>query len=124
MKYILKSEEVFTLLLAIVLNSFLPYQWWLFWALFLTPDASMIGYLINTRVGAVMYNLFHHKGVAIALYLSGIYLVSQPLQFIGLLLLGHSAFDRMLGYGLKFSDSFQHTHLGWIGKSEPKGAAQ
>jgi hypothetical protein len=26
--------------------------------------------------------------------------------------------DRMLGYGLKFSDGFQHTHLGWIGKGQ------
>ncbi|WP_022923235.1 DUF4260 family protein [Serinicoccus marinus] len=28
----------------------------------------------------------------------------------------HSAVDRLLGYGLKFTDSFAHTHLGEIGK--------
>jgi len=27
----------------------------------------------------------------------------------------HVAVDRALGYGLKFNDDFQHTHLGWIG---------
>jgi hypothetical protein len=32
-------------------------------------------------------------------------------------LFGHSAFDRMLGYGMKYTDSFQHTHLGLIGKA-------
>jgi hypothetical protein len=31
-------------------------------------------------------------------------------------LLGHSSFDRVLGYGLKYDDDFKHTHLGWIGK--------
>ncbi|WP_281964856.1 DUF4260 family protein [Serinicoccus marinus] len=28
----------------------------------------------------------------------------------------HIAVDRLLGYGLKFTDSFAHTHLGEIGK--------
>ena len=34
----------------------------------------------------------------------------------GLIIYGHSSMDRALGYGLKFGDHFQHTHLGWIGK--------
>jgi hypothetical protein len=32
-------------------------------------------------------------------------------------MLGHSSADRILGYGLKYSDSFHHTHLGWIGRA-------
>ncbi|GMA37195.1 hypothetical protein GCM10025876_33990 [Demequina litorisediminis] len=28
----------------------------------------------------------------------------------------HIAVDRALGYGLKETDDFQHTHLGWIGR--------
>jgi hypothetical protein len=39
------------------------------------------------------------------------------MQLAGLIMFGHSAFDRLLGYGLKFKDSFNHTHLGHIGKS-------
>ncbi|MFN3665935.1 MAG: DUF4260 family protein, partial [Sediminibacterium sp.] len=35
-----------------------------------------------------------------------------------LVLLAHSTFDRVAGYGLKYFDSFDHTHLGWIGKSK------
>jgi hypothetical protein len=38
------------------------------------------------------------------------------LQLIGVILLGHSSLDRALGYGLKYEDSFQNTHLGRIGK--------
>lgn len=42
--------------------------------------------------------------------------VNNPaLQLAGLILLGHSSLDRVLGYGLKYADSFKHTHLGWIG---------
>jgi hypothetical protein len=32
------------------------------------------------------------------------------------LLLDHSRFDRVFGYGLKHEDVFQNTHLGVIGK--------
>jgi hypothetical protein len=37
--------------------------------------------------------------------------------FIGLSLIwaAHIGFDRLLGYGLKYSSNFQHTHLGLLG---------
>ena len=87
-------------------------------AFFLAPDLSMFGYLLNTRIGAALYNLFHHKGIAIAAYLAGVYLHIPQLMFAGALLFGHSSFDRILGYGLKYSDDFKNTHLGWIGPSK------
>jgi hypothetical protein len=34
--------------------------------------------------------------------------------FTGTLLFTHASFDRILGYGLKYFDSFKHTHLGWM----------
>lgn len=117
MKNALRIEEAMQFGLAIYLNYHLPYPGWLYAMLFLTPDISMLGYVVNTRVGAIAYNLFHHKGLALAFYLLGIYASSSVIMFIGLLIFGHSAFDRMLGYGLKYPDNFKHTHLGWIGKS-------
>jgi hypothetical protein len=117
MKTTLKLEEAGQLIFAVYMNTFLPYTWWWYWVWFLAPDLSMVGYLVNTRIGAVAYNLFHHKGVALAVYITGISLGSHELQFAGLLLFGHSAFDRLLGYGLKYADSFQNTHLGLIGKA-------
>jgi hypothetical protein len=117
MKVILKIEEIFQLILAAYLAMQLPYPGWWYWALFLTPDIGMLGYLMNSQVGAISYNLFHHKGVALGIYLAGLLMTSIPLQFTGLLLFGHSAFDRALGYGLKYSDSFKNTHLGLIGKT-------
>lgn len=116
MKNILRLEEVLMLAAAIILNYSLPFPGWLFWVLFLSPDISMLGYLVNTRTGAVLYNIFHHKGIALFLYLAGQYVDNQPLQFVGILLFAHASFDRIFGYGLKYSNNFRHTHLGWIGK--------
>jgi len=78
----------------------------------------MLGYLVNPKVGAMGYNIFHHKGVAITIAAIGIVLTSSSIIFVGILLFAHAAFDRILGYGLKYSDSFTHTHLGYIGKDK------
>lgn len=116
MKNLLKLEEFLLFCLSLFLFSQLDYAWWLFALFFFAPDLSMIGYLANPRLGAWTYNLIHHKGVAISLYVLG-YLLSTPwLMFAGTILLGHSSFDRVLGYGLKYEDSFQNTHLGRIGQ--------
>ena len=116
MKNIIKIEEFAKLILAFIMSLYLGYSWWVFLAWLLIPDLSMIGYLINNKRGAWLYNIFHHQALAIFIGLSGIFLTSPELQLIGLVLFGHSALDRALGYGLKYNDDFKHTHLGWIGK--------
>ena len=91
---------------------------WLWVLLFFSPDLSMLGYLVNSRVGALTYNLFHHRGVALVLAAIGFFMHLDILMTGGILLVAHSSFDRMLGYGLKFPDDFKHTSLGWIGKDK------
>ena len=117
MKNLLKLEEFLLFGLALLLFSQLDYGWGWYALLFLAPDVSMLGYLVSPQVGAWTYNLVHHKGLAVALYILG-YLLTVPwLLFAGTLLLGHSSLDRIFGYGLKYPDSFQNTHLGRIGKA-------
>ena len=94
------------------------FAWWVWPFIFLSPDLAMLGYLVNTRVGAVTYNIAHHKAVAGVLIAVGFVCHFPVVYFIGLLLWAHSAFDRVMGYGLKYGDSFQHTHLGMIGKKK------
>ena len=77
----------------------------------------MVGYLFGPKAGALTYNVFHHKGIAAGLYVAGMLFNNFELQFAGLLLFGHSSFDRILGYGLKHDDNFHNTHLGWIGQA-------
>ena len=116
MKDLLRLEEFLLFLLSLFLFSQLDYSWVCYALLFLAPDLSMIGYLANSRVGAWSYNLIHHKGLAVALYILGS-LISIPwLMFVGTILLGHSSLDRVFGYGLKYPDAFQNTHLGRIGR--------
>ena len=91
---------------------------WLWVLLFFSPDISMLGYVVNSRVGAFTYNLFHHRGIALALLATGLLMHLDLLLTVGLLLAAHSSFDRMLGYGLKFTDDFKHTSSGWMGKAK------
>ena len=116
MQTTLKIEELFMFILGIFMFNQLDFNWWWFIVLILTPDISMLGYILNTRIGALLYNVFHHKGIAILIYFIGFYIQNEILQLIGIILFSHASFDRIFGYGLKFSDSFKNTHLGKIGK--------
>jgi hypothetical protein len=116
MKYLIRLEEATKFGLTFYFSIQLGFSPWIFLAFLLVPDVSMVGYLFNSRIGAYTYNLVHHQGVGLLVLLIG-YLMNHPETiFAGLILVGHSSMDRMLGYGLKYSDDFKNTHLGWIGK--------
>lgn len=116
MKTQLRFEELGMFILGVLLFTTLEYSWWVFLLLIPAPDISMAGYLLNKRMGAALYNFFHHKGIAVAVYLSGRLLAVSPLMLAGIILFAHASIDRIFGYGLKYPDAFTHTHLGWIGK--------
>lgn len=120
MKTVLKLEELALFLFGIFLFSQLPFAWWWLLILILTPDIGMLGYLFGNKIGAISYNIFHHRGIAIVVYLAGIYLQSEVMQLIGVILFSHIAMDRMFGYGLKYEKGFKFTHLGEIGKNYNK----
>lgn len=115
---VLKLEEAGQFLLSIYLFSLLDYSWWVFPACLLIPDLSMIGYLSGPKTGARLYNLFHNKLLAILVLITGFWLSIPWLALTGVILLGHAAMDRALGYGLKLDEGFHHTHLGQIGKKD------
>lgn len=116
MKLLLQLEEFALFAFGMIFFSTLGYSWWTFWGLLLTPDIGMLGYLINSKVGAASYNLFHHRGIAVAVGLLGFAAAIPLLTLAGTILFTHVAMDRMLGYGLKYTDNFAHTHLGMIGQ--------
>jgi len=116
MKTLLKLEDIAEFLVAIFLFTRLDFAWWWFPSLILLPDLSMIGYVLNTKAGAALYNLVHHKGLGLLVAVVGFVSSNQNLMLAGIILFGHSAMDRMFGYGLKYDDDFKHTHLGQIGK--------
>jgi len=115
MNNLLKIEELGQFLLSVMLFTQLDYVWWIFPACLLLPDLSMVGYLANPKNGAWLYNFFHHKFVAISVLIVGFWVDNSLLTLAGVILFGHASMDRIFGYGLKFTDHFKHTHLGWIG---------
>ena len=115
MKTLIRLEELGFVLFSIYLFSLLPYPWWYYPLLFFIPDLAILGYLAGPRVGAIVYNFVHHRALALICYVAGIFLAIPLLSLAGVIVFAHSSLDRVLGYGLKFPDSFTHTHLGKIG---------
>lgn len=116
MKAILKLEELAMFLASVYVLYYFDVAWWLYLLLLLGPDISMLGYLAGNKVGAWSYNLFHHKGIALALIAMGFMVNNDALITAGVILFGHASMDRVAGYGLKYENGFKFTHLGEIGK--------
>jgi len=93
-------------------------NWLVFLPVWLAVDLSMIGYLAGPRVGAYVYNIGHTLVVPIALLAVGAAAGNTLLQLLSMIWFTHIGIDRALGYGLKYPDNFQHTHLGIIGKRQ------
>jgi len=115
MNTVLKTEEALIFVACLFAFTFLNMSWWWFIGCILLPDLGMIGYLFGNKTGVWTYNLFHHKGLAIVIALTGYLTHNNLLMFAGLILFAHASMDRMLGYGLKYERGFKFTHLGEIG---------
>ena len=108
---LLRIEEAALLTLTLFAYQHLHFSWLLFAILFLTPDLFMLGYLANPRIGAALYNLAHTLILPLALLLAS-YIQHYPLAIeMALIWTAHIAFDRLLGYGLKYPTFFKDTHL-------------
>jgi hypothetical protein len=118
MNLLLKFEEAALFVLCVFLFNQLPFVWWWFPALLLLPDIAMVGYFINPKIGAYLYNLLHHRLTAAAVACYGLSSGNAYWQLAAIILFAHIAMDRLMGYGLKYEDSFHHTHLGTTGKDK------
>jgi hypothetical protein len=116
---LLRLEESALFLLTLFAYQHLHYSWLLFAILFLTPDLFMLGYLLNARVGAAVYNLAHTLILPLALLFISYLNHWQRAPVIALIWIAHIAFDRLLGYGLKYPTGFKDTHLQHISPIEP-----
>jgi len=116
MNALLKLEEAALFVLCLFLFNQLPFAWWWFPALLLAPDVAMVGYLINPKIGAYVYNLFHHRLTAAAVACYGVASGNVYWQLAAIMLFAHISMDRLMGFGLKYEDSFNHTNLGITGK--------
>ena len=108
---LLRMEGVALLVASVAVYHLIHASWIVFAALFLSPDLFMLGYLVNARIGAAVYN-FVHTLFAPALLVAVIYFARQPHRLPYLFVwTAHIGFDRMQGYGLKYPTFFKDTHL-------------
>jgi Domain of unknown function (DUF4260) len=77
----------------------------------LAPDISFLGYLAGARAGAAAYNGLHATVGPLALGVTGVLTGTDLAVQLALVWLAHIGFDRLLGYGLKYPESFRETHL-------------
>ena len=94
-------------------------SWWLFAALWLAPDLSMLGYLYRPCWGARIYNAAHTYVLPGVLVLAALLLGAKAELPVALIWINHIGIDRLMGYGLKYANGFGWTHLGRVGKQEP-----
>lgn len=101
--------------LAFILLFFIYWQYdfslWLFFILLLVPDITMIGYLINTRIGSMFYNIGHSFILPILLLAVSLSTSNEFMLKIVLIWIAHILMDRFFGFGLKYEHSFKETHL-------------
>jgi hypothetical protein len=115
---LLRTEESALLFLTLFSYQHLHYSWLLFAILFLTPDLFMLGYLVNARIGAATYNLAHTLTLPLALLFFSYLQHWHLAPAIALIWTAHIAFDRLLGYGLKYPTHFKDTHLQHIAQTQ------
>ncbi len=104
-------EGLAVLVMSICFYAYFDFSWILFFILLFTPDLSMFGYAVNTRIGAIIYNVFHSYIVPIVIILLALLIMYSVLLAIGIIWIAHIGMDRMLGYGLKYPTDFKDTHL-------------
>ena len=116
-RILLRAEGLALLAAMTTLYAVWDGSWWIYAALFFVPDLSFIAYLAGPRIGAIGYNVAHAYIIPTLLMVAGLALPMPLLLSIAMIWLAHIGFDRMLGYGLKYSAGFGVTHLGRIGKA-------
>jgi len=112
----LRAEALVVLGLSVAMYWKTGASWWLFAALFLVPDIAMLFYLMSQKAGSIAYNTVHSYVAALAVLIIAIGGHQHALAPYALIWIAHIAFDRALGYGLKYPGSFRETHLGLVGK--------
>lgn len=112
---VLKIEYALIAAAAVFFYIKADFAWFWLIPMFFAYDLGMVGYAINSKIGAVTYNIAHSFIAPVLLLVAYAVEPKSWLLFIALTQLFHIGLDRFLGYGLKYGDSFTHTHLGKIG---------
>ena len=107
----LRLEGLALFAAGLVAYGWLGGSWLALLPLFLLPDISMVGYLRDARLGAIIYDVGHNLVLALGTVGMGLWLGLEWLAIAGVVLVAHVGMDRLFGYGLKYVTGFKDTHL-------------
>ena len=110
-KPLIQFEYAFAFFLTLFFYWQSDFSMLLFFVLILVPDITMIGYAMNTKIGSTIYNVGHSFLLPLILLVISIMFAYSALLLISLIWLAHIFMDRAFGFGLKYTDSFKHTHI-------------
>ena len=110
---LLRLEALLVLLIALICYAGLHGSWLLFVALLLVPDVSLLGYLVegNGRFAATFYNALHCYAVPLTVALIAWRSHSVLCERIAVIWVAHIALDRFIGFGLKYAQAANPTHM-------------
>ncbi len=107
-----RIEATAMLVAALVAYAQLGFSWGTFALCFFLPDLSIAVYLLGARAGGIAYNGAHFFLWPILVGAFGVLEGVPVAQQAALVWAAHIAFDRALGWGLKYEQSFCHTDMG------------
>ena len=90
----------------------LGYSGTVFALCFFLPDLSIFAYLKGPRLGAAVYNAVHFYIFPLLIGGYAAYSGNGTAMQVVLIWGAHISFDRVVGWGLKYDDSFCNTDLG------------
>ena len=111
LRQIISFEYLIAFIITVFFFGHLDFSWLYFIVFLLLPDITMVGYLINTKIGALFYNTGHSFVLPAMLMVIGLLTTTSIPLMAALIWLAHIFLDRALGYGLKYDDAFKKTHL-------------
>src|SRR5271165_2361805 len=106
----LRVEGPAVLTLSVVLYWHSRSSGWMFIALLLIPDLSMLAYLLNPRMGSLFYNIVHSYVLPLGLAVIAVAATKAGMLPFLYIWTAHIGMDRSLGYGLKYPTAFGRTH--------------
>ena len=104
-------ESIVIFIGALLIYLFLSGNWIIFLVLLFAPDIFIVGYLKNSRIGSIIYNIGHIYVWSIILIVIGILIDLNLLILFSLIWIAHISMDRAMGYGLKYPSDFKDTHM-------------
>ena len=110
-KRFIRMEYGIAFLLLLLIYWKLDFSLWLFFILLLVPDLTMVGYAMNPKMGAIIYNFGHSLIIPFLFLIISFSISNEFIVMLALIWTAHILMDRCFGFGLKYEHSFKNTHL-------------